>query len=376
MSSAPSRRREVHPACFLILALPVLTFWVNGWVVPQIGVPLLDVTPEQLIDPDKSYAEAAGRNRFLGALLFFCVIVLVALIVFCAEVLRPLSRATKVWALVVFVAAQVPVWHEVIKQQDDSIANWRSYHQLGDGVMEQVLSYGDVRLCQTYEVQGEGAARIERFVDDPEKTLFPGQPCTENPAMQLFRSLIDFIILMSGLGVVSLVLGMILSLSRSPDDVPLEDRAFEHGMNQKTARKFLYLAGLMLSSGMFLAMTWMHWPLPLVHEKQLELYKTVVNATLFYYGVFYTLLIITGFGPVMYLAARRSDALAMESLAASGPVTQTTPAARGAQALSVTALERWKAAHGLRLSMTEAVQALLATTSPLLTAFAGSFSPV
>jgi len=376
MSSKPSRHREVHPACFLIVALPVITFWVNGWVVPNIGVPLLDVAPERLLDSDKGYAEAAGRNKFLGALLFFVVIVIVAVIAFAAEMLRPLSRATKAWALVVFVAAQVPVWQEVIQQQDDSIANWRSYHQLGDGVMEQVLSYGDVRLCQTFQTTGQGEARVERFVDDPDKTLFPGQLCTDNPAMQLFRSLIDFIILLSGIGVVSLVLGVILSLSRSPDHVPLEERAFEHGMNQKTARKFLYLAGLMLSSGMFLAMTWMHWPLPLVQEKQLDIYESVVNATLFYYGVFYTLLIVTGFGPVMYLAARRSEALAMENLGAGQPMAQPVPGKGAPEPPTVSAIEKWKAAHGLRISMTEAIQALLATTSPLLTAFAGSFSPV
>ncbi|MCR9114956.1 MAG: hypothetical protein NXH84_16880, partial [Rhodobacteraceae bacterium] len=187
---------------------------------------------------------------------------------------------------------------------------------------------------------------------------------------------IDFIILLSGIGVVSLVLGVILSLSRSPDHVPLEERAFEHGMNQKTARKFLYLAGLMLSSGMFLAMTWMHWPLPLVQEKQLDLYESVVNATLFYYGVFYTLLIVTGFGPVMYLAARRSEALAMENLGAGQPMAQPVPGKGAPGPPTVSAIEKWKAAHGLRISMTEAIQALLATTSPLLTAFAGSFSPV
>lgn len=35
-----------------------------------------------------------------------------------------------------------------------------------------------------------------------------------------------------------------------------------------------------------------------------------------------------------------------------------------------------KATHGLRIHMTEAVQALVAAASPLLTAFAGSFASV
>ena len=64
-------------------------------------------------------------------------------------------------------------------------------------------------------------------------------------------------------------------------------------------------------------------------------YADVINATLFYYGVFYTLLIITGFGPVLFLAARRSDELALESLvqpeqgagegAATGPARPVPP---------------------------------------------------
>ena len=120
-------------------------------------------------------------------------------------------------------------------------------------------------------------------------------------------------------------------------------------------------------------MAWMQWPLPLVDKVAHPGYADTIHATLFYYGAFYSLLIVTGFGPVMYLAARRSDKLALESLIAE----ESRPEAASDNILpTVTRLDRWKAKHGLQISMTEAIQALIATGSPLLTAFAGSFAPV
>ena len=367
-------RRDVPPYCFAILALPVLLFLLSDWLVPTLGVPLLDVTAEELLVDGNGYVEAAGRNRFLGAMLFFSMTVGIAVIWFIGELLRPLTLRTRILAVVVLVAALLPVVLSSVSHQEETIWNWRSYHQLGDGVMEEVLSRGDVRRCQEYVVEGEGAARTERFVTRPEKRLFFGRPCTENPGFQLFRFLLDFVTILSGVGVASLVLGMILSLSRLPDSTPLERRALDHGRNQRAARRFLYLAGVMLSAGMFLAMSWMHWPMPMVDTKAHPAYADVVNATLFYYGVFYTLLIMVGFGPVMWLAARRSDRLAVEALverAGKAEAPEDPP-----RAPTVLQLDDWKSRYGLRLSMTEAVQALIATGSPLLTAFAGSFAPV
>lgn len=365
-----SEKRRVHPACFLILVAPVLVFVFSDWLVPQLGVPMLDVSAAELLIEGNGYLEAAGRNRYLGALMFFSVLVIIAVVMFVGELMRPLTRGTRILAVLVLIAVQIPVLSSVVGHQEDAIWSWRSYHQLGRDVMPEVLVRGTVRHCQELTVDDTGAPV---YRTNPDKALFLGRACTDNPGLALFRLLLDYSSVLSGVGVASLVLGMIMSLSCPPAATPLEERAFDHGRNQRTARRFLYLAGLMLSAGMFMAMAWMQWPLPFVDSDRHPGYADTIHATLFYYGVFYTLLIVTGFGPVMYLAARRSDQLALESLMAE----ESRPEAATDNIVpTVTRLDKWKASHGLQLSMTEAIQALIATGSPLLTAFAGSFAPV
>lgn len=359
MRDLPGHTRDLHPACFLILGLPVAVFLIHEQAVPLVGVPILPVTPEEILIEGLDFAEAAGRHRFLGALMFFTVLVMISLIAFAVELGRGLALRARLLALAVFAVTQVPVVMAVLSHHGGRTDDWRSYDQLGEGVLRAVLERGNVVLCE-----GPGATA-------------GGFLCQEPYAFNLFSHALDLVTILSGLGVAALVLGMILSLAHPPDETDLDLRAFEQGRNQKTARRFLYLAGLMMSAGLFLTMSWMHWPFPLLKPAVVGIYSEVINATLFYWAVFYTLLIITGFAPVMFLAIRRSDRLALEAMQGRSVGAAAAGAPGPARtAPSVTRMDEWKAAHGLRISMTEAVQALVAAASPLLTAFAGSFAPV
>ena len=372
--------RDLHWTRFLILLGPILLYYLNGAIVPNLGVPLLDIPPEALLTDGAGYTEAIGRNRVLGAFLFFTTVVLVATLAFYGEWNRALSPEARRNALIGLVAVLVIVSLTMIEHRDRSLEVWRIYHQMGNGVIEAVLAQGDLRYCQ----QAVTAGSVTEFVPRPDKRFFLFWRCTDNPVFELFRLILGVTTFLSGLGVAALVLGMILSLARPHADVDLEIRALEHGRNQRAAKRFLYLSGLMLSTGMFLSLSWMQWPYPMIDAKAFPAYKEVISAVLFYNGVFYTLLIVTGFGPVMMLNARYSEDLAMEALQPA-PDTQARPAAQDASAaepspppapITVRLLDDWKQAHGLRISMTEAIQALVATTSPLLTAFAGGFAPL
>lgn len=372
-------KRDVPPACFALLILPLLVYLLHEAAVPQVGVPVLDVTAAEVLREtqktlDLGFTEAAGRNRFLGALLFFAVVVLVALVAFFAELSRGLTPRSRNTALGVFAAVQVPVILVVLGHHLGEADGWRSYHQLGRDVLETVLARGGpVEMCV-----GTDGTGLRGF--------FCGSDGAH--AFRLFALSLDLVSVLSGLGVAALVLGMILSLARPVEDASLELRAFDHGRNQRVARRFLYLAGLMMSAGLFFTMSWMHWPFPMLTEDAAEPYADVIKATLFYYGVFYTLLIVSGFGPVLFLAARRSDELALQSLVQAEEGAETvaakpegkgkTPGPSPARPClpTISALDDWKAAHGLRISFTEALQALFAAGSPLLTAFAGSFAPL
>lgn len=376
-----SCKREVPAGCFAILVLPLSVYVLHEAVVPLFGVPLLDVTAAEVLrlendGVDLGFTEAAGRNRFLGALLFFIAVAVIALVAFFSELSRDLTAQSRRLAIGVFAAVQIPVILAVMSHHAGEADGWRSYHQLGQDVLETVLARGGpVQMCSGTD--GTGMLGFFCGADGAH-------------AFRLFAIALDLVSILSGLGVAALVLGMILSLARPVEEAPLELRAFDHGRNQRIARRFLYLAGLMMSAGLFFTMSWMHWPFPMLTEAAAAPYADVINATLFYYGVFYTLLIITGFGPVLFLAARRSDELALESLvqpeqgagegAASVPAKpvprQTGPVSARLRLPTISALDDWKAAHGLRISFTEALQALFAAGSPLLTAFAGSFAPL
>ncbi|WP_135503399.1 hypothetical protein [Roseovarius aestuariivivens] len=364
MTHFPIGPRAVPRACFAILILPVAVYLLHEFVmIPQFGVPVLNVTADDLLQPVKegvslAFTEAAGRSRFIGAFLFFCMVVVIALVCFAAELLRDLDAATRRNALLVFVAVQIPVVASVFSE-----GQWRAHDQLGEGVLRAVMAQGDMPFCDTW---GQRYAL-----------------CGPDAGVEVFGIAMHVVTIMSGLGVSALILGMILSLARPKAAVDLTLRAFDHGRNQRIARRFLYLAGLMMSAGLYLTMSWMHWPFPMLGEAVAASYKDVINAQLFYYGIFYTLLIITGFGPVIFLAARRSDALAMESVLSDlrhppqDDKAKTGGAARMPRDVpSLSRMDAWKEAHGLRISFTEAIQALVATGSPLLTAFAGSFSPL
>ncbi|WP_092060051.1 hypothetical protein [Poseidonocella pacifica] len=345
MERIGGHRRSVGLIHFAIMAGPLLLFLLNERIVQDIGVPLLPVDAS-ILRADLHYLEAAGRNRFLAGCLFMAVIVLVSLSFFAIELCGRLTRGTRIKALAVFGLVQIPIWSGIIAHHRAAETAWRSYHQLGDGVMERVLGMGSVPIC-----------------DDGDR-LFGLWPCEPVPGVQLFRVLLDMLNALSGAGVAALVLGMILCLARPTGHASLAERTYLIGRAQLASRRFLYMAGLLLSSGMFVTMSWMLWPVPLVEEAHRAAFREVINGLLLYAGVFYTLLIVLGFGPVILIQARRIDALAMEALYGEGDPPK------------IPALEAWKKEAGLAVNELQSLQALLAAGAPLITGFAGSFVPL
>ena len=347
MDKADGGRKAVRPVFFAIMLGPMLLFVLNQAVIQGIGVPSLPVDAGILRD-DWQYLEALGRNRFLAGVMFFTVIVAVSLVFFATELGGRLTWATRAWALLSFAAVQALVLQSVIDHQTGGGDVFRSYHQLGEGVMAEVLSHGTVPVC-------EAGDRMLLFWD-----------CGANPVLTLFETLLDYMNVLSALGVGGLVLGMILCLALPVGQADLALRAHAMARAQLASRRFLYMAGLLLSAGMFVTISWMHWPVPLIEGAQQSAYREAIDGTLFYYGVFYTLLIMLGFGPVIFVQARRIDALAMEALVTAEP--KRIP--------SVPELEKWKAANGLTVSMVQSLQALVAAGAPMMTGFAGSFAPI
>lgn len=345
MTTKQAPRRAVRPLLFLIMAGPVLLFVLNQKIHAGIGVPVLPVDASILSD-EAPYLEAAGRHRFIAGVMFFQVIVLVSLVFFAAELRGRLTLGTRVLALLAFTLVQVPIWLSVIDHQTAAETAWRSYHQLGSGVMEAVLAFGGVPSC-------EAGGRVLGFWE-----------CGAVPGVQQFRVMLDLMNVTSGFGVAALVLGMILSLAQPVGQPSVADRAFRIARAQLASRRFLYMAGLLLSSGMFVTITWMLWPVPMVDGAHRDAFREVVNGALLYYGVFYTLLIVAGFGPVIFVQARRIDSLAYEALSGGGKLP------------TVPQLDKWKTEQGLSVSMVESLQALLAAGAPLITGFAGSFAPI
>ncbi|SFQ94863.1 hypothetical protein [Poseidonocella sedimentorum] len=338
-------RSDVRPIHFLIMAGPLLLFMLNPLIIQRIGVPVLPVDAS-ILRADGDFLEAAGRSRFFAGCLFMSMIVVLALVAFAVELAGPLTRRSRALALGVFALTQIPVWTSILAHQRAGEAVWRSYHQLGDGVMAAVLARGRVPVCE------EGARLLGVF------------PCGPEPGLTLFRTLLDLLNALSGAGVAALVLGMILCLGRPRPPAGIPARVYHLGRAQLVSRRFLYLAGLLLTSGMFVTISWMHWPLPLVRPELRADYRAVLDALLLYSGVFYTMLILIGFGPVLLVQARQADRLAMEALREGGAAIP-----------SVRDLQRWKEEAGLAVSEVQMLQNLLAAGAPLMAGVAGSFAP-
>ncbi len=334
--------RRVKLRYFAIVLLPVLIFAIHELFQHHLIASDLDV-PLAILQDENAWLEAVGRFRFLAATWFFASLAVLAVALLVRNLVQPLTRETRVAAIVttltVFMLAMTPTI-----QQYMTSTTPRIYHQVGKAVFEMALSRGTLPGCL-----------------NPDDYWLLGK-CGEIPVFSMFRRVLDIINALAGLSVGALIAGMILCLA-SRESKTVEETAEELRRNLHQMRQQLYLTSLILTFGMFFASSWMYWPLPLISESGKAAYSALVSASALFTGTYFCLLMLSFYLPVALILDSRVKRLALA-------------ANRDGKTENSFDVEDWKKSHGLKEGAGEISRAGFALVAPILASFAGGISPI
>ena len=302
----------------------------------------LDV-PSDILQDGRNWLEAAGRYRFLAATWFFGALSVLAAAMLFRTLLQPTVRATRIAAGTTFLFILVLTALPSLRSFGD-ITGSQVYDRLGSAVFEGVMARGTLRGC-----------------GGPDDTWLLGV-CGNTPVIGMFTSVVDVVNIFAGLALGAMIVGMILCLDSRPCQ-NIEEKAAQLAQNLKQMRQQLYLAGLVLTFGMFYATSWIYWPLQLVSEPERAAYGALLLSAALYTGTYFSLLILSFYLPVALILDGR-----VKELSETATRTQTgdTPSDAGA----------WRQSRGLTEGVGDYLRAGLAVTSPILAAFAGGISPL
>jgi hypothetical protein len=333
---------QVDLRCFSIVLVPLAIFATHKFISEHLMPGDLNVSAEILKD-GQAWLEAAGRFRFLAATWFFAALSVLSTVLLFRMLTRPMTSTTRTAAIVTFLFVLMLVALPALKGFGNTDGS-QVYDGLGRAIFEGVMSRGTLLGCE-----------------GPEDTWLMGD-CSEAPVVKMFSSVVDLVNIFAGLALGSLIVGMILSLdSRTGED--LEKEASRLADNLRHMRQQLYLSGLVLSSGMLYAASWIYWPLPLIEEADRAAYGSLLLSAALYTGTYFSLLILSSYLPVAFILDARVKSLAdraeAEDLTGEPPDT-----------------ENWCSARGLTEGAGDYLRAGFALISPILAAFAGGISPV
>ena len=333
---------QVDLRCFAIVLVPLVIFATHKFISEHLMPGDLTVSDDILKD-GQNWLEAAGRYRFLAAAWFFGALSVLSAALLCRALMRPMSSATRTAAILTFMFVLTLAAFPTLKSFGNTGGS-QVYDGLGKSIYEGVMSRGTIQGCA-----------------GPEDTWVMGV-CGSAPVVNMFSGVVDLVNIFAGLALGSLIVGMILSLDRRTGET-VEEEAARLADNLRHMRQQLYLSGLVLSSGMLYAASWIYWPLPLIEDSERAAYGTLLLSAALYTGTYFSLLILSFYLPVAFVLDARvkslADRAAAENLTGEPPDT-----------------ESWCSARGLTKGVGEYMRAGFALASPILAAFAGGISPV
>ncbi|MEM9583398.1 MAG: hypothetical protein AAGA08_09825 [Pseudomonadota bacterium] len=344
-SAAHKDIRWLH---LLIFLFPVSVLTASEYVLGNFGNPDLDLGPVELIN-QSAMAELAGRYRYMAAVFFYVSVAVSLILVFAFELLseqRLRSIAKTLIALIgaVGVALIFSIFEPV------SMRSFESYELLGEALFREALGQGQIARCAITEAADSACETLGAFA--------------------VLTSLNGAVNLISALASASVIAGCILGLSRTgPADLTTREGLLEEGQAleaaQNAVRRYLYAAAVLLTIGMALGLTWMSWPTALIADPELKAaHQSLVDGVSLFRGVSYSALIMSFYIPVsLFLMVRTNRFNAAAAALGSGLKTEEA--------------ERLKLRIGgfdiERLASLDALKAVLAISSPIVTSALGSF---
>lgn len=285
-------------------------------------------------------AELTARYRFLAVFFFFLAITVAIIGIFAAELFSRHSRVSILrtaigLGLLVLFAQLYTNW------DPEWMGSFKAYELLGAELFRAGLRAAEMPLCT--------AGR-----------------CGEDGAYHAYRLLMTIANNLSAFAVSAVILGMMLALARpGPIVLTTKDGILAEAATlveaQKAVRRYLYLAGVLLSVSMMFGLGWMMWPAGLLADNaEAQDYAQLVQSVSLYRGVSYSVLIMSFYMPVSLIQMVRIERL--------------HDAALGAGMEDVSA--EVKGFDIERIGSLDAFKAILSVLSPIIAGAVGSFTGI
>ena len=265
---------DIAPRHLLILAAPIavvaftefLLLWYSDGGIAR----------DWSIIPDPAYAELTSRYRALAAFVFFVTISAAVIAIFACDVLWRFALWARLKILLALILTVVAaLGFSALKPEELDIFD--TYQLLGGDLFHTAL----------------GAARTG----------------AGGTGFHMMKWLVEASSQVVAFSATAALAGIVLALAYRKDAETPAEHAEILREAQATAHRYLYCAGLLLTSGMIWVHAWMSWPATvLADEADRQAFTALVDAFSLFRGTSFTLLILSVYLPVQLVLTTRLDA--------------------------------------------------------------------
>ncbi len=337
-----SAKLQIAPRYLLILLLPVAVLTASEYLLGTFGDTSL-LLPGVELAPMAPLIELNGRYKFLAALFLFVAVTITLIAMFSFELYAHHTKQSICFTLVGIVGVILVSLSFSTFEPDWMPASFESQSLLGEDLFHTALGIGNLPGC----LPG-GALEAA---------------CDGMGAFFAMKYLLDHVNILTSLAAAAIIAGMVLSLAqpvgldrRSKSALISEAMTLQNA--QESTQRHLYCAGVLLTTGMVLMLSWMKWPGPMIADPDLRhAHDQVVSSLSMFRGVTYTVLILSFYMPVSLILKVRIERFKQ----ASASVGETT-LGRKLEGFDIR-----------RIASMDAFKSMIAIASPILASAIGSF---
>ncbi|MCK0126421.1 hypothetical protein MWU76_18670 [Gelidibacter sp. F2691] len=333
---------QIDPLFLLIMLLPVVVLIAAEYLLGTFGDTTVHLEGLEL-KAQSRLIELSARYRFLASLFFFIGATISVTAIFTFELFSRHTRRSILTTLLGIVAVIAVSLSFSTFEPDWMPAGFDSHTLLGENLYFEVMLSASLPGCEA------GGSLPDN--------------CDKQGAFYAMEYLLDRANLFTSLSAGAVIAGMVLALSR-PSGLgasPHPDLEKEAGIlksAQESTQRYLYCSGMLLTTGMVLMISWMGWPGDAILDKDMrEAHEQLVGSLSIYRGVTYSVLILSYYLPVSLFLKVRIDAFHDAVKASDMPDLAEDVAGFDIQ----------------RIATLDALKAIIAIVSPILTGAIGSF---
>lgn len=335
-------RLQIDPRYLFIMLMPVGVLIVAEYLLGTFGDTSVHLEGLELKD-QSHLIELSARYRFLAAVFFFGGATVSVTAIFVFELYSRHTRRSILTTLVGILGIIVVSLSFSTFEPEWMPASFESQALLGDNLFHALMIPASLPGCEAGGSLPDG--------------------CKQQGAYFAMEYLLDRVNILTSLSAGAVIAGMVLALSRPASvglsvhpDLEAEARILKSA--QEATQRYLYCSGILLTTGMVLMLSWMSWPGDaILNDDMRKAHAELVSALSIYRGVTYSILILSYYLPVSLILKVRIDAFHDAVATAGKPELAKDVAGFDIQ----------------RIATLDALKAIIAIVSPILTGAIGSF---